>query len=160
MRSLVVVPTYQEAANIPELLHRFDSSAPDTDLLIVDDASPDGTAALARQLGAEVGRVQVVERPGKGGLGSAYRFGFAIGVEQGYEIILQMDADLSHDPADVPRLIAAIEEIPITFTDRVRGRSKMSGAVMWEELIHVTAWGVRDRWARAVAGRGRGTPTR
>jgi dolichol-phosphate mannosyltransferase len=237
MRTLVVVPTYEEAANIPELLGRLRADAPDVDILIVDDNSPDGTAALARQLSEEHGQIEVLVRNEKAGLGSAYRAGFAIGIERGYDVLVQMDADLSHDPAAVPALVAgltgdvglvigsryvpgghiphwpwhrrflsrygnlytrialglkardltsgfrawktstlqaidyktthasgylfqmemayrvaqhgeAIAEVPITFTDRVRGTSKMSGAVIFEELTRVTWWGIRDRVQR------------
>src|SRR2546430_15820227 len=99
MRTLVVVPTYEEATNVAELLGRLRSDAPAADILIVDDNSPDGTAALARQLGEELGQIEVLVRREKAGLGSAYRAGFAIGIERGYDVLIQMDADLSHDPA-------------------------------------------------------------
>src|SRR3979411_1759661 len=103
MRTLVVVPTYEEATNITELLQRTRAAAPHVHLL-VDDNSPDGTAKLAQALGEELGQIDVLVRPGKAGLGTAYRAGFAIGIERGYEVILQMDADLSHDPASIPAL--------------------------------------------------------
>src|SRR5882757_9021619 len=99
MRTLVVVPTLEEAANIPELLHRLRAAAPDADVLIVDDNSPDGTARLAQQINDELGQIEVLVRSEKAGLGSAYRAGFAIGIERGYDVLVQMDADLSHDPS-------------------------------------------------------------
>jgi dolichol-phosphate mannosyltransferase len=237
MRTLVVVPTFEEAANIPELLPRLRAAAPDVDILVVDDNSPDGTANLAQQVNDELGQIDVLVRREKAGLGSAYRAGFAIGIERGYDVLVQMDADLSHDPSAVPELLAAltddigmvigsryvpggeiphwpwhrrflsrygnlytrlalgmkardltsgfrawktttlhnidyktthatgylfqmemayrvvqegeqIAEVPITFRDRVRGTSKMSGAVIFEELTRVTWWGLRDRIRR------------
>jgi dolichol-phosphate mannosyltransferase len=232
MRTLVVLPTYEEALNIEEVLRRVRVAAPDLDILVVDDNSPDGTAAIARRVGDELGRVVV--RPRKDGLGNAYRHGFRIGFDRGYEVLVQMDADLSHDPDDLPRLLEkvdrgadlaigsryvpggsiphwawyrralsrygnryscfvlgmtirdttsgfrayqadtlksidvfstrakgygfqietayrvsrrsfALDEVPIIFTDRIRGASKMSPAVMSEEMLLVTWWGLRDR---------------
>ncbi|MGH8999473.1 MAG: polyprenol monophosphomannose synthase [Acidimicrobiia bacterium] len=107
--TLVILPTYNEAANVAEVLRRIRAATADVDILVVDDASPDGTAALARAAGAEVGGVEVLRRPDKRGLGSAYREGFRRGLSAGYEIIAEMDADLSHDPAALPDLLAAVE---------------------------------------------------
>ena len=109
MRVLVVLPTYQEAANIVTVLHRLRAAAPDAGVLVVDDGSPDGTADLAEEAGRELGGVEVLRRPGKAGLGSAYRAGFAHGMAQGAEVLVEMDADLSHDPAVLPDLLAAVE---------------------------------------------------
>jgi len=215
------------------------AAVPDADVLVVDDNSPDGTADLARAVGADLGRVDVVVRPKKEGLGSAYRHGFRVGLDAGYDRLVQIDADLSHDPAALPRLLRALDdgaaavigsryvpggaiphwpwhrralsrwgnryacvvlgmtvhdatagyraydavtlldidvlttrakgygfqietayrvsragrplaEVPIIFTDRVRGQSKMSLGVMIEELGLVTWWGVRDRVLRRL----------
>lgn len=234
MRALVVLPTYQEAENIVEVLRRLRAAAPGADVLVVDDSSPDGTAALARAAAAELGGIDVLVRPGKSGLGSAYRAGFAEGLARGYDILVEMDSDLSHDPARLPSLLRAVEagadlalgsryvpggliprwpfyrrwlsrggnryaaavlglavhdatsgfrayragtlrgidlgsvradgygfqiemayavhrqggtirEIPITFKDRLRGTSKMSGRIIVEALLLVTWWGIRDR---------------
>lgn len=236
MRTLVVIPTYEEALNVTEVLTRVRAAAPHVDVLVVDDSSPDGTADLARAAAEELGQVDVLVRPKKDGLGNAYRHGFRVGMDREYEVLVQMDADLSHDPADLPRLFAALEggaeavigsryipggsvphwpwyrralskwgnryacvvlgmtvhdatagfraykvdalaaidvfstraqgygfqietayrisrsgrqlaEVPIVFTDRVRGASKMSLHVMSEELLLVTWWGIRDRVA-------------
>jgi dolichol-phosphate mannosyltransferase len=108
MRTLVVIPTYQEAANITALLAAIGAAAPDADVLVVDDNSPDGTAALAESAAADAGSVKVLRRPGKAGLGSAYRHGFRVALDEGYEAIVSMDADFSHDPAVIPRLVAAL----------------------------------------------------
>ena len=237
MRSLVVLPTYQEAENIEEVLRRVRIALPDAAVLVVDDNSPDGTADLAESVGAEVGEVQVLRRPGKSGLGSAYRAGFTKGLAEGYEVLFEMDSDLSHDPGSLPDLLAAVEggadlaigsryvpggsipnwplprlflsrwgnryagavlglgvrdttagfrayrasrlsqialddiqadgyafqiemtyvvarqggeiaEVPIAFTDRIRGVSKMSGRIVVEAMLLVTWWGVRDRLLR------------
>lgn len=237
MRVLVVLPTYQEAANIAEVLRRLRAAVPKADVLVVDDNSPDGTARLAEQVGEVVGGVAVLRRPGKAGLGSAYREGFRRGLADGYEALVEMDADLSHDPAALPALIDAVAEgadlaigsryvpggsipnwswhrralsrwgnryaawalrlpvhdatsgfrayraaavakvdldtvradgygfqiemayrvaglggviveVPISFTDRVRGASKMSGRIVAEALALVTWWGLRDRLRR------------
>jgi dolichol-phosphate mannosyltransferase len=109
VRALVVLPTYQEAENIAEVLRRLRAAAPDADVLVVDDSSPDGTAAIAEAAGRELGRVDVLVRPTKSGLGSAYRAGFAEGLARGYDVLVEMDSDLSHDPAQLPALLRAAE---------------------------------------------------
>jgi dolichol-phosphate mannosyltransferase len=237
MRTLVITPTYVEAENIEELLRRARAAVPDADILVVDDNSPDGTAAVAEEVARELGRIDVLRRPAKTGLGSAYRAGFAIGLEKGYDVLVQIDADLSHDPAVLPKLLREVEsgadlaigsryvpggetphwpwfrlalsrygnrygawvlgtrvkdgtagyrayradtlksidyattrakgygfqietayrvhqwggriaEVPIVFTDRVRGHSKMTWGVAAEEMTLVTWWGIRDRFRR------------
>jgi dolichol-phosphate mannosyltransferase len=231
---LVVTPTYLEAENIEEFLERTRTAAPDVDILVVDDNSADGTADIAEDIAAKLGRIDVLRRPEKVGLGAAYRAGFALGMERGYELLVEIDADLSHDPRALPALIAAVEDgadlaigsryvpggsiphwpwlrrtlskwgnrytnfvlgmpisdatsgfrvyradvlrkidyastrtkgygfqielayrvwqhggridqLPIAFTDRVRGVSKMTWQVAVEELTLVTGWGIRDR---------------
>ena len=109
MRALLVLPTYQEALNLVEVLDRVRAATPDTQVLVVDDGSPDGTADLAETHGAVVGGVEVLRRPAKSGLGSAYRDGFRWGLERGFDVLLEMDSDLSHDPAALPSLLGAIE---------------------------------------------------
>ncbi len=237
MRALVVLPTYDEAENITEALRRVRAAAPQLDVLVVDDNSPDGTAKLAMAAAEELGQIDVLVRDRKEGLGNAYRHGFEVGMERGYDVLLQMDADLSHDAASLPDLLRALDEgaeatigsryvpggsiphwpwyrralsrygnryaclvlgmdvhdatsgfrayrvealesidvlttrakgygfqietayrvaragrklaeVPISFTDRVRGYSKMSVSVMAEELLLVTWWGFRDRVLR------------
>lgn len=108
MRTLVVIPTYQEAPNITALLAAIHAAAPGVHMLVVDDNSPDGTATLAETAAAESGSVKVLRRPGKAGLGSAYRHGFRVALDEGYEAIVSMDADFSHDPAVIPQLVAAL----------------------------------------------------
>jgi dolichol-phosphate mannosyltransferase len=108
-RALVVVPTYNERDNIVEVVHRlFDAAENRVDLLVVDDASPDGTAEPVREIAAERNDVHLVRRHRKLGLGTAYITGFRWGLERGYRAMVELDADLSHDPSDVPRLLAAL----------------------------------------------------
>ncbi len=243
MRTLVIVPTYQESANVERFLHALRSAAPEVDVLVVDDNSPDGTADLAEKVGADIGNVTVLRRSMKDGLGNAYRAGFSWALGESYEAIVQMDVDLSHDPNAVPLLLARledgagvaigsryvpggatphwplhrrlmsawgnryagfmlkiglrdatsgfrayraevvraidlpstvangyafqmevayrlaqwggrVEEVPITFVDRVRGTSKMSPQIMAESMLLVTRWGVRDRLRGRRARRG------
>ena len=238
MKPLIVLPTYNEAENIVEVLDRVREAAPEADVLVIDDGSPDGTADLAERWGTtHGGGLNVLRRPGKSGLGSAYRTGFALGLGQGYDALIEMDSDLSHDPASLPALLSAVDsgadlaigsryvpggaipdwpkhreylsrsgslyarlllglqvrdatsgfrcyagsmlsridldaitadgygfqiemayavarrggrivEVPISFTDRVRGTSKMSGRIIVEALVLVTWWSLRDRVLR------------
>ena len=105
MRVLVITPTYDEAPNIEEMLRRTRAAMPDADILVVDDNSPDGTAAVARRVAEELGGIEVMVRQEKEGLGVAYRAGLAVGVENGYDVICHLDADLSHEPAVLPVLV-------------------------------------------------------
>lgn len=246
MRSLVVLPTYEEAGNIAGILDAIRKHA-DADILVVDDGSPDGTAEIARAESRRLGRIEVVQRDRKQGLGSAYRDGFAWGLGRSYDVLMEMDADFSHDPEDVPRLIGAIEqgadlaigsryvpggsipawswhrralsrwgnayarlalgidvqdmtagfrayratvlasvplgrvgadgygfqiemvremvkaggrvvEMPISFSERSEGTSKMSGRIVLEALASVTRWGLQDRLGRPLAPGKSGEP--
>ena len=109
-RALVVMPTYNEAESLGELVPRVLVQDPRIDVLVIDDASPDGTGAIADDLAAHDERVQVVHREGKLGLGTAYLRGFRYGLERGYDYLLEMDSDLSHDPKYLPDLIAAVDD--------------------------------------------------
>ena len=228
------MPTYNERATIAEVVDRLSASSP-VDVLVVDDSSPDGTAEIVRELARRDERIYLVERPDKHGLGTAYVTGFRWAIDNGYDVVVQMDGDLSHDPADVPRLIAGLDdadlvigsryvpggsvanwgplrralsfggnlyariclgfsirdstsgfrawraswlraqdlgsirsegyafqvemtrrtfradrtiaEVPIVFTERLAGRSKMSRSIVLEALARVTAWGLKDRAA-------------
>jgi dolichol-phosphate mannosyltransferase len=246
---LVVVPTYNERANIEPILHRLLEANPQADALVVDDASPDGTGELADRIAATDGRVHVLHRPAKAGLGAAYIAGFRWALERGYDVIVEMDADGSHAPEQLPKLLSALAdadvvlgsrwvpggkivnwpmsrmllsrggnvytrlalgidlrdatggfrayraavlqkldldevasqgycfqvdlawravrdgfrvvEVPITFTERERGDSKMSNSVVREALGRITVWGVRhraDQLRRLVTGQGRAEP--
>ena len=240
-RVLVVVPTYNEADNIEGITERLRRAAPAVDVLVADDASPDGTGAIADRFAAADPHIQVLHRPGKQGLGPAYVAGFAWAGDRGYDAVVEMDADGSHAPEELPRLLDAaaqadvvigsrwapggrvvnwpwrrrllsragnvyirlalgmpvrdatggyrvyrlpaidkidigsvlsqgysfqveltrrayraglrIAEVPITFTERQRGASKMSSLIVGEALVRVTRWAVQDRRARLSAGR-------
>jgi dolichol-phosphate mannosyltransferase len=103
--TLVIVPTFNEILNLELILNRIRAAAPEADILIVDDASPDGTGALADQVAAELNGVSVLHRPAKNGLGVAYLAGFERGLSDGYSYIVEIDADGSHDPAELPQMI-------------------------------------------------------
>jgi dolichol-phosphate mannosyltransferase len=233
---LVVVPTYNEAQTLPRVLDRLHAAVPTAHVLVVDDGSPDGTGAVADARAATDARVAVLHRSGKQGLGAAYRAGFAWGLERGYGVLVEMDADGSHPPEQLPRLLAPLAwadlvigsryvpggavvnwpdlrlwlsrggnlytrlalglsvqdatagyrafraaslrridygsidsqgycfqvdttrrarhaglrvvEVPITFTGREVGESKMSPQIVREALWKVTQWGAQDRWAQ------------
>lgn len=230
MRAIVVVPTYNERDNIDEVVERTLASC-DADLLVVDDGSPDGTGQRADELASVEPRMRVLHRPAKAGLGSAYRLGLGLGLQERYDVLVEMDADLSHDPALLGDLLAAtsdhdlvigsryvpgggienwpphrrvlsaggnlyvrlltgvpvhdvtsgfrayrvevlraidleslrsegysfqletalhtwragfrIGEIPITFTERVAGASKISRAIVFEAMLRVLVWAIR-----------------
>jgi dolichol-phosphate mannosyltransferase len=110
VRPLIVLPTYNEAENISDILRRSREAAPDAGILVVDDSSPDGTAEFARIAAGQFGGIEVLSRPAKSGLGSAYRDGFRWGREHGYDVFIEMDSDFSHDPGDLPRLLRGIDE--------------------------------------------------
>ena len=237
MRTLIVLPTFNEADNIVEVLQKLRAVVPEASVLVVDDASPDGTADLVEEVAEQIGDVSVMRRPAKSGLGSAYRDGFRRGLSVGYDVMVEMDSDLSHDPAALPLLLTAVAdgaalalgsryipggsipdwswhrralsrwgnryaaavlgidvkdatsgyrayraealagidfhtvqadgygfqvemayrvlasggrivEVPISFTDRVRGESKMSSRIVVEALVLVTWWAIRDRILR------------
>ncbi len=237
MRTLIVLPTFNEADNIVEVLQKLRAIVPEASVLVVDDSSPDGTADLVEEVAEGIGDVSVMRRPAKSGLGSAYRDGFRHGLAAGYDVMVEMDSDLSHDPAALPSLLAAVAdgaalalgsryipggsipdwswhrralsrwgnryaaavlgidvndatsgyrayraealadidfhtvqadgygfqvemayrvltsggrivEVPISFTDRVRGESKMSSRIVVEALVLVTWWAIRDRILR------------
>jgi dolichol-phosphate mannosyltransferase len=107
VRTLVIVPTYNERDNVEPLVAAALAALPEGDLLVVDDASPDGTGELADALAARSARVRVLHRPRKEGLGPAYHAGFRWAIERGYDEVIEMDCDFSHDPSDLPRLVAA-----------------------------------------------------
>jgi dolichol-phosphate mannosyltransferase len=122
----LVLPTYNEAENVEAIvgaaLGQLATTGMEHRILVVDDGSPDGTGELADRLAAEHPEVEVLHRPGKGGLGPAYLAGFERALAGGAELVLEMDADFSHDPADLPRLIAAAGRADVALGSRyVRG---------------------------------------
>ena len=117
-RVLVVVPTYQEAANLAAIVGRTLRAVPAADLLVVDDASPDGTGVIADELAATHPSVHVLHRAGKAGLGAAYLAGFAWGLERGYDVLVEMDADGSHQPEQLGRLLTALSHADLVIGAR------------------------------------------
>ena len=152
MRTVIVLPTYNERENIVALLTAVRAVDADIDVLVVDDDSPDGTAQLARQIGRELGGVTVLDRPSKDGLGSAYRAGFRRVLDDGYDVVISMDADLSHDPAAIPRMLAKIDD----GADAVIGSRYVTGG-------GTTDWPVRrqllSKWGNAYTRLVLGLPT-
>jgi dolichol-phosphate mannosyltransferase len=151
MRTLVIIPTYLEAENIADVLGKVRAAAPHADLLVVDDASPDGTADLARAAADELGDIEVLVRPGKGGLGGAYRAGFKHAFANGYEVVVQMDADLSHPPDRLPALLAEIDK----GADIAIGSRYVSGGATanWP-LVRQVLSRMGNRYASTVLGLG------
>lgn len=107
-RVLIVTPTYNERDNLKDLVAAVQAAAPDAHLLVVDDASPDGTGVLADAMAAADPRIAVLHRAGKLGLGTAYVAGFERALAEGFDVVFEMDADLSHDPAYIPQFLDAI----------------------------------------------------
>ncbi len=121
-RTVMVVPTYDEAANLAWILERLHRAHPDVDVLVVDDGSPDGTGLIADDLAAADGRVNVLHRTGKAGLGAAYLAGFRWALDRGYDVVGEMDADGSHAPEQLDRLRAALGDADLVIGSRyVRG---------------------------------------
>jgi dolichol-phosphate mannosyltransferase len=115
---LVVMPTYNEAQSLPGVLNRLTAAVPEVHVLVVDDNSPDGTGQIADDLAAADPRIQVLHRTAKEGLGAAYLAGFAWGIEHGYDVLVEMDADGSHRPEDLPRLLAGLPEADLVLGSR------------------------------------------
>lgn len=143
MTALVIIPTYQEAENIADVLGRVRAAAPDAFVLVVDDGSPDGTADLAEATAAELGQIDVLRRASKSGLGPSYRAGFAWGLERDHTVLLEMDADLSHDPDVLPELIAAVTQGD---ADLAIGSRYVPGGA-------VPGWPAHRRWLSQLGNR-------
>jgi dolichol-phosphate mannosyltransferase len=145
VRSIVVLPTYNERDNIAPLLRSL-RGATDVEVLVVDDNSPDGTADLAESLADELRRIRVMRREDKSGLGSAYRAGFDDVLSSGYDVVISMDADLSHDPAVIPTMLGLIDD----GADVVIGSRYIAGG-------GTTDWPIRrqllSRWGNAYTRR-------
>lgn len=117
-RTLVVIPTYNEAENIERTVERVRTAAPEVDVLVVDDGSPDGTGEIADKLAARDRQIQVLHRPGKAGLGAAYLAAFDWGLAEGYDLLVEMDADGSHLPDQLPSLLAAVPSADLVLGTR------------------------------------------
>jgi dolichol-phosphate mannosyltransferase len=117
-RALVIIPTYNESENLPRLIPSVLSRDERLHILVVDDASPDGTGQMADDIAAAQPRVHVLHRAGKLGLGTAYLDGFRWGLQRGYDVLLEMDADFSHDPVHLPQFLEAIENYDVVLGSR------------------------------------------
>lgn len=144
-RVLVIVPTYNERDNLPMIVGRVRAALPEAHVLIADDASPDGTGEAADAIAAEDAHVHVLHRPGKQGLGAAYIDGFRWGLSRGYDVLVEIDADGSHQPEELPRLLEALSE----------GADLAIGS-RWVEGGEVVNW----PWSREVLSRGGNTYAR
>jgi glycosyltransferase involved in cell wall biosynthesis len=152
MRAIVVVPTYNELANLKTLVEKLQQYAPQLHILIVDDNSPDGTGRLADELrNSDPDRISVLHRERKEGLGRAYVDGFKEVLKKDYEYILQMDADLSHDPAHLPDFFAEIQN-----HDLVVGSRYLKGIKLCP-LCHARAFHGCDEWFQLLAPGGAGS---
>jgi dolichol-phosphate mannosyltransferase len=146
-RFLVIVPTYNEVDNLPRKAPQILAQDPRIDILVVDDASPDGTGQLAADMAVSNPRVHALRRPGKGGLGTAYLAGFEWGLDRKYELLFEMDADISHPPEALPQMIAAVRDHDVVIGSRyVGGRVTVSNWPMSRLLIsYLGCW-----YARAI----------
>lgn len=117
-KALVIIPTYNEAENIPQIVPQVLQQDASIDVLVVDDGSPDGTGVIADRIAAANERVNVIRREGKMGLGTAYIAGFKWGLERGYDLLFEMDADFSHDPAHLPKFLAAVVDADLVLGSR------------------------------------------
>lgn len=115
---LVIIPTYNERENIEKLVQEVFASLPQTEVLIIDDNSPDGTGKIADQLAGSNSAVHVIHRPKKMGMGNAYNQGIRYAIEQGYGVVFEMDADFSHKPSDLPRLLEALGDSGLVIGSR------------------------------------------
>ncbi|MDR6972475.1 polyprenol monophosphomannose synthase [Leifsonia shinshuensis] len=138
MRTLVIIPTYNESENIGSIVGRVRASVPEAEVLVVDDGSPDGTGELADALAATDANVHVMHRSGKEGLGAAYRAGMTWGLDAGFGAIVEMDADGSHQPEQLPSLLAALRGVDRPGADVVLGSR-------WVEGGGVVNWPARRR---------------
>jgi dolichol-phosphate mannosyltransferase len=142
VRTVVVLPTYNERENVAAALTAVRAAVPDAHVLVVDDHSPDGTAELAESVAAELGQIKLLRRPGKQGLGSAYREGFAVALDEGYDCVVSMDADFSHDPRVIPELLAVLD----AGADAVIGSRYVPGGSTVDWPLHrrlLSRWGNR-----------------
>jgi len=139
---VVLVPTYNESESLPGIVGRVRSAVPEAAVLVIDDASPDGTGELAEELAAADPLVSVLHRAGKEGLGRAYRAGFALALERGHRLIVEMDADGSHPPETLPALLAA-----------ARAGADLVIGSRWTPGGRTVAWSRRRTWLSRTANR-------
>ncbi len=144
--TVVLLPTYEEAGNIVRMLAAIHRNLPRAHVLVIDDNSPDGTGAIADGEAQSNPWIHVAHRPGKQGLGVAYRYGFKWALEHGYDRVLQMDCDFSHDPTDLPRLVELLEHYPVVVGSR---RVPGGGSIGWPWYRNVIS-GAGSLYARTL----------
>jgi dolichol-phosphate mannosyltransferase len=146
--TLVIIPTYNESENLEWIVGRVRAAVPSAHVLVADDNSPDGTGTLADQLAATDSQVHVLHRPGKEGLGAAYLAGFEWGLARGYDVLVEMDADGSHQPEQLPSLLDALSDADLVLGSRwVRGGK----VVNWPKSREVLSRG-GNLWTRISLG--------
>ncbi|HOP77443.1 MAG TPA: polyprenol monophosphomannose synthase [Thermogutta sp.] len=147
---LVVVVTYNERETLPQLVEAVFNSAPQVDILVVDDNSPDGTGKWCEEYARQNPRMHCLQRPAKLGIGSAVAEGLRWAIDQGYRYVITMDADLSHPPEKIPELLAAIEGSNTTGADVVIGSRYVKGGTIqgWPWYRYLMSWGINSfsRW--------------
>ena len=134
-RVVVIIPTYDERDNLRPITARVRSAVPAADVLVVDDNSPDGTGQVADAIAAADGQIQVLHRGAKAGLGAAYIAGFQWALDQGYDAIVEMDADGSHQPEELPRLLAALEDADVVLGSRYVPGGKVPNWTRSREIL-------------------------
>jgi dolichol-phosphate mannosyltransferase len=134
---LMIVPTFNERLNLSEMTSRFFATNPDCHLIVVDDSSPDGTADLCEELMRQLPRLKLMRRSGKPGLGQAYLAGIRYGLENGYDLIGTMDADLSHDPKYLPRMLERLSESDVVVGSRY---IRDGGTINWRIRRILLSW--------------------
>jgi dolichol-phosphate mannosyltransferase len=157
VKTLVVLPTYNESLNIDRMLKVLRSTVPEAQILVVDDGSPDGTAEMALSANRELGAIEVLRRTGKQGLGSAYRAGFAWGLARDFDAFVEIDCDFSHDPAELPIMLALAESSEVVIGSRyVPGGSipswSMSRLLLSRGGNKYSSWMLGLKVADATAG--------
>ena len=145
MPTAVVLPTYNEAENIERLLRELRRIVPDARLVVVDDSSPDGTGAIAERVATELDSIDVVHRGVKNGLGNAYRFAFRQVVAEGFDVVVTMDSDFSHDPEVIPSMLARLD----TGADAVIGSRYVPGGGTQDWPVHRR---LLSRWGNVYTG--------
>ncbi|MEO6951071.1 MAG: polyprenol monophosphomannose synthase [Polyangia bacterium] len=145
-RTIVLIPTFNEAGNLAPMLDAVRGALPDAHILVIDDSSPDGTGVLADRAASADPKIEVAHRPHKQGLGVAYRYGYQRALLEGFDFIIQMDCDFSHDPNDLPRLRALLDTHPAVIGSR---RVPGGGAVGWPWYRNLVSLG-GSLYARTV----------
>lgn len=148
IKSLVITPTYNERENIETLLARIHDVVPEVHVLVVDDNSPDGTGAYVKEQAAKNGWINLIQRPDKLGLGTAYCTGFTWALDRNYEAIIQMDADLSHDPGQIPELLKLLRDWDLVIGSRY---IKGVNVVNWPLSRLILSWSA-NIYAKVITG--------